>query len=373
MGFYDSLGIAKRINAAAYYTALGGSIMSPEVIAAMNDASKSFISMHELQLKAGQKIAKLTKNEGAFITTGAAAAIVLSILAFRTKGDINEIQRIIDGKGGPSEIIVQTGHRIPYDPAIRLAGSTIVTVGNAVQTFEYELESAINANTTAIFFVAGAHLATPTLSLEKVVKIARKYKVPVVVDAAAQLPPLSNFWHFTKDCGADLVIFSGGKTLQGPQSTGLILGKSVWIEAIRANGSPFQRLARAFKVGKEEIAGITTAVERYITRDHVAEFKSWERVIDAWVAGLATISGVRVLREELNEAGQPIPRVAIHFPRDIALDVIATLQKLDPIVEVVHDFRSTIWLSADGLQKGEDVIVLEQIRKALAKHGFKSL
>ena len=372
MGFYEDLGVPTRINAAAYYTALGGSIMAPEVLAAMNDASRSFISMHELQLKAGQKIAKLTQNEGAYITTGAAASIVLSILAFRTKGDIHEIQRIIDGKGAPSEVIVQTGHRIPYDPAIRLAGSTIVTVGNAVQTFEYELESAINENTTCIFFVAGAHLATPTLPLETVVRIAGKYKVPVVVDAAAQLPPLSNLWHFTKNAGADLVIFSGGKTFKGPQSTGLILGKSEWIEAVRANGSPFQRFARAFKVGKEEIAGITTAVERYVNHDHAAEFKSWEKVIDAWVAALSPISQLKVLREELNEAGQPIPRVAIHFPNHTALEVIAELQKLHPIVEVVHDFRNIIWLSADGLQEGEESVVLTQVKLALAKLGFKT-
>ena len=372
MDFYGSLGVAKRINAAAYYTALGGSIMGPEVITAMNDASKSFISMHELQLKAGKKIAKLTKNEGAFITTGAAAGIVLSLLAFRTKGDINEIQRIIDGTAGPSEVIIQTGHRIPYDPAIKLAGSTIITVGNAIQTFEYELESAINTNTTAIFYVAGAHLAAPVLSLEAVVRIARKHKVPVVVDAAAQLPPLSNLWHFTRDCGADLVIFSGGKTFKGPQSTGLILGKANWIEAVRANGSPFQRFARAFKVGKEEIAGITTAVERYVNHDHAGEFKSWEKVIDVWVSELSPIGNLKVLREELNEAGQPIPRVAIHFPKEIALDVVAALQKLDPIVEVVHNLRDTIWLSADGLQKGEEKIVIAQVKKALAKFNFKA-
>ena len=358
MAFYESLGVSKRINAAAYYTALGGSIMSADVIAAMNDASKSFISMHDLQLKAGKKIAKLTKNEGAYITTGAGAAIALSILAFRTKGDINEIQRIVDGTAG---------HRIPYDPAIRLAGSTIVTVGNAIQTFEYELESAINSKTTAIFYVAGAHLATPTLSLETVVSIARKYKVPVVVDAAAQLPPLSNLWHFTKECGADLVIFSGGKTLKGPASTGLILGKSAWIEAVRTNGAPFQRLARAFKVGKEEIAGIVTAVEQYVNLDHAAEFDGWERVINAWVNELSIVPKIKVLKEDLNEAGQPIPRVAIHFSSDIALEAVAALQELDPIVEVVHNFRNTIWLSADGLQKGEEKVVTEQVKKALAK------
>jgi uncharacterized pyridoxal phosphate-dependent enzyme len=367
MAFYESLGVAKRINAAAYYTALGGSLMSAEVIAAMNDASKSFISMHELQLKAGAKIAKLTKNEGAYITSGAAAAIALSILAFRTKGDIPEIQKIINGTAGPSEIIIQCGHRIPYDPAIRLAGSTIVVVGNAIQTFEYELESAINSNTTAIFFVAGAHLATPTLPLETVVRIARKHKIPVVVDAAAQLPPPSNLWYFTKDCGADLVIFSGGKTLKGPAPTGLILGKLIWIDAIRANGSPFQRLARAFKVGKEEIAGIVTAVEQYVNLDHAAEFEYWERTTNMWVDELSNIPKIKVIKEDLNEAGQPIPRVGIHFSSDIALEVIAVLQELDPIVEVVHNYRNTIWIGADGLQKGEEKLVTQQIKKALAK------
>lgn len=370
MGFYDSLGVSRRINAAAYYTAIGGSIMGPEVIAAMSDASQSFVSMHELQLKAGNKIARLTKNEGAFITSGAAAAIVLSILAFRTKGNIDEIQRIIDGRAGSSEVIVQTGHRVPYDPAIRLAGSNIVTVGNALQTFEYELESAINQNTTAIFFVAGAHLATPTLSLETVMRIAQKNNVPVVVDAAAQLPPVSNLWHFTKNLGADLVIFSGGKTLKGPQSTGLILGKSSWIECVRANGAPFQRLARSFKVGKEEIAGITTALELYVNRDHAEEFKNWSGVIDRWIAELSLFKDLRVLRDELNEAGQPIPRVAIHFEKEIVLEIIKTLQELSPIVEVVHDSHKSIWLSADGLQKGEESIVLDQIKIALLHHGF---
>lgn len=367
MSFYESLGVSKRINAAAYYTALGGSIMSADVISAMNDASKSFISMHDLQLKAGKKIAKLTKNEGAYITTGAGAAIALSILAFRTKGDINEIQKIINGTAGPSEVIIQCGHRIPYDPAIGLAGSKIVVVGNAIQTFEYELEAAINSNTTAIFYVAGAHLATPTLPIETVVRIARKHKIPVVVDAAAQLPPLSNLWTFATEDGADLVIFSGGKTLKGPASTGLILGKSIWIEAVRANGAPFQRLARAFKVGKEEIAGIVTAVEQYVNLDHAAEFDGWEKVINMWVEELSTIPKIKVLKDDLNEAGQPIPRVAIHFSSNIALEAIAKLQELDPIVEVVHNSRNIIWLSADGLQKGEEIMVMTQVKKALAK------
>jgi L-seryl-tRNA(Ser) seleniumtransferase len=365
MDFYQSLGITKRINAAACYTALGGSLMPEEVLAAMNDAAKSFISLHELQQKAGAKIAKLTKNEGAFITTGAAAGIVLSVLACRTRGNLVEIQKIIDGTAGESEVVMFAGQRIPYDAAIRLSGSKLVTVGDAIQSFDYQLEAGINERTTAIFFIAGAHLATPALSLDKTIKIAKKYSVPVIVDAAAQLPPLSNLWRFTTDEGADLAIFSGGKALHGPQSSGLILGKHDFIEAVRANGAPFQRLGRAFKASKEEIAGLLTAIELYVAKDHEREWRDWSATVDSWIIALAEIKGCHIYRDDINEAGQPVPRVAIKLPSDSALDVVEKLQKLDPIVEVVHNSRSMIWISPDSLQPGEGKIVIEQLKKVL--------
>lgn len=367
MGIYESLGIKTRINAAACYTALGGSIMPSEVVAAMNEAAKSFISLHELQQKAGEKLAKLTKNEGAFITTGAAAGIVLSILACRTRGDLTEIQRIIDGTSEPSEVIMFTGHRIPYDASIRTAGSQIVTVGDAIQSFDYQLEARINDRTTAIFFCAGAHLATPALSLEKTVDIAKKYSVPVIVDAAAQLPPASNLWRFTTELGADLAIFSGGKALRGPQSSGLVVGKSEFIEAIRANAAPHQRLARGYKASKEEIAGLLTAVELYLKRDHQADWQSWSNTVDAWVEALAGRTSCTIWRDDVNEAGQPTPRVAIELPSSSVLDVIAKLQALDPIVEVVHDSRKMIWISPDSLQPGEEPVVITQLLQALPK------
>lgn len=365
MDFYQSLGVTKRINAAACYTALGGSLMSDEVLAAMNEAAGSFISLHELQEKAGEKIARLTKNEGAFITTGAAAGIVLSILACRTRGDLTEIQKIIDGRACDSEVVMFAGQRIPYDAAIRLAGSKLVTVGDAIQTFEYQLEAGINEKTSAIFFCAGEHLATPALSLEKTIKIAKKYSVPVIVDAAAQLPPLSNFWKFTKDSGADLAIFSGGKALHGPQSSGLIVGKKNFIEAVRANGAPYQRLGRAFKASKEEIAGLVTAIESYVNKDHDGEWQKWSTTVNYWLAELAELKGCHIFRDDINEAGQPVPRVAIRLLDHSALMIIEKLQKLDPIVEVVHDSRSMIWISPDSLRPGEEKIVIEQLRRVL--------
>lgn len=365
MGFYESLGVKTRINAAACYTALGGSIMPQPVLDAMVEASRSFISLHELQQKAGEQIARLTKNEGAYITTGAAAGIVLSILACRTRGDLAQIQRVIDGKAGRSEVIMFAGHRIPYDAAIRLAGSELVTVGDAIQAFEYQLEAGITEHTSAIFFCAGEHLARPALSLEKTIEIGGRYGVPVIVDAAAQLPPTSNLWRYTRELGADLAIFSGGKALRGPQSSGLIVGKQEFIEAVRANGAPFQRLGRAFKASKEEIAGLLTAIDLYIHRDHDLDWKRWSAIVDAWTSTLSSQTQCAVRREDINEAGQPTPRVTITLPEENAVEIIAQLQKLDPIIEVLHDSRRVIWISPDSLQAGEEDLVTTQLLKVL--------
>ena len=365
MDIYESLGIKKRINAAACYTALGGSIMSEPVLQAMHDAAQSFISLHEFQRKAGEKIANLTNNESAFITTGAAAGIVLTILACRTRGSEITIQQIINGTAKRSEVIMFAGQRIPYDSSIRTAGSELVTVGDAIQSFDYQLEAAINEHTTAIFFCAGAHLAGPALSLERTIDIASKHQVPVIVDAAAQLPPVSNLWRFTRNLGADMAIFSGGKALRGPQSSGLIVGKLPWIEAVRVNAAPYPRLARGFKASKEEIAGLLTAVEIYVTRDHQADWNGWSAIVDSWLTELTGMTACRVWRDDVNEAGQPTPRVAIQLPEPTALAVIERLQALDPIVEVVHDSRRMIWISPDSLQSGEEAIVIQQIKKVL--------
>ena len=368
MSFYESLSVTKKINAGTTYTAIGGSIMPPEVMAAMHDASKSFVSMHELQLKAGAKIAKLTKNDAAYITSGGAAGIVLSILALRTQGDLAAIGRIIENTAPESEVIMHVGHRIPYDPAVRLAGSRIVTIGNALQTFDWELESAINSKTTAILYAAGAHLAGPVLPLETVIRIAHSHDVPVLVDAAAQLPPYSNLWHFTQELGADLVIFSGGKALRGPQASGLILGKEKWIEAVRANGAPFQRLARALKVGKEEIAGLTTAIDMYMNRDHAAELQEWNRILDYWWSELKSFSRVGLTREDTNEAGQPVPRIQIFFPDDSALGVVEDLRDGSPSIEVVHDSKNRIWIGSDCLQDGEEIAVIARLMEILSAY-----
>lgn len=363
MNFYENLGIKTKINAATTYTVLGGSLMPDEVILAMNQASKSFVDMHELQSKAGEKLAKLTKNDSAYFTSGCAAAIVLSILAFRTKGDLVKIGKLIENALEPAEVIVQTGHRIPYDPAITLAGAKIVTVGDAIQTFPWQIEAAINSNTVGIFFTAGAHLAQAALDLEKVVEIAHAHDLPVVVDAAAQLPPVENLWKFTKSLGADLVLFSGGKALRGPQSSGMILGDAFWIEAIRANGAPNQRMARAMKVGKEEIAGLLTAVERYVSLDHDAESARHKKIVNYWAENLKSSKNYSLEIENLNEAGQPVPRIRISFTEDRAIEAVEKLKNSNPSIEVVHNSKNSIWLSPDCIENEEEIIVAESFNK----------
>jgi uncharacterized pyridoxal phosphate-dependent enzyme len=236
---YRALGVRPVINASATLTALGGSVMPAEVTAAMEQASRWHVDMHELHQAVGRELALLTRNEAAYVTSGCAAAIVLAVLACATSGDPGAISKMPGGAGLRTEVIMHRAHRIPYDRAVELAGGTIVEIGNVIQTFSWELEAAITGQTAAVLWVAGSHLPQQAvLGLAETAAIARKHGVPVIVDAAAQVPPASNLWRFTTEFGADLALFSGGKALRGPQPTGLLLGKRELVEAARANGAP---------------------------------------------------------------------------------------------------------------------------------------
>src|SRR5215213_10063418 len=182
MGVYDRLGMRRVINADATLTRLGGSLMSPEVLEAMCEAASSFVDMYELQQVVGKRLAELTRNEAAYVSTGAASGLVLATLAAMTQGDLPTIADLIEtGEAPKDEVIVHRAHRIPYDPAIRLAGARIVEVGNRLQTFPWELEAKITARTAMVFYAAGEHLASGALSLTETVEIAHSHGVPVVV------------------------------------------------------------------------------------------------------------------------------------------------------------------------------------------------
>jgi L-seryl-tRNA(Ser) seleniumtransferase len=371
MGIYEELGVRRIINANARWTALGGSKMPEPVLAAMNEASGAYVDMHELQRAVGHRIAELTRNEGAFITTGAAAGLVVSVLAAMNRGDLTTIAQAIEGRTpARHEVVIHRAHRIPYDPAVRLAGARMVEIGNALQTFPWELEAAIGEATAAVLFVAGEHLAPAALSLEQTVEIAHARGVPVIVDAAAQLPPPENLWRFTRELGADLAVFSGGKDLRGPQASGLIVGAAEWIEACRVNGSPYQRLARPMKAGKEEMIGLLAAIKVYLAVDHAARAAWFEATVQDWIDAVAGLPGVAANRQFPDEAGQPAPRAHIAVdPAIVGLtgaDLHRRLWEGEPGIAVALAGPNAVSLSPTVLDGDDPAIVGRRLREILA-------
>jgi L-seryl-tRNA(Ser) seleniumtransferase len=372
VSFYKGLGLEPVINAATTLTVLGGSLMPDDVLDAMNDAAGSFVDMHELHVAAGKRLAELTNNEAAYVTSGCASAIVLAVLGIRTGGDPSAILTYPGHGEAPHEVIMHAAHRIPYDAAVALAGATIRQIGDIRHTDPWELDAAITDKTAAVLYVAGSHLPQVALPLKEVVDIAHERGVPVVVDAAAQLPPVENLWHFTRDEGADVVLFSGGKALRGPQASGLMVGRADLIEAARQNGAPYSRWARAMKVGKEEIAGLVTAVARFVSLDHDVIQRGWLHIVEDWRARFSGINGVVPSVELTNEAGQPVPRLhlAISDP-DWAAATLAAITASTPRVAVLPDRANKrprgLWLSPDLLRDGEADIVQRVVLSAISQ------
>lgn len=370
MSEYAALGVPPVINAVARLTKFGGSIMHPQVVAAMNEAARHYVDMHDYQRKAGERIAELTRNEAAYVTTGAAAGMVVATLACSIGNDLHALARTVAGERPPRDEVIMFGcQRMPYDTAVRLAGARIVTVGNALQVFDWEFEAAFNERTAMVLFVAGAHFAKGALSLERTVEIAHAHGVPVVVDGAAQLPPVENLWRYTREQGADLAVFSGGKDLRGPQASGLVLGKRELIETCRMHGTPHQRLGRPMKVGKEELAGVLEAVSIYVNTDHEARVAGFEATVEGWIERLGSIPGVTASRAFPNEAGQPTPRLRLDIDPNVtgvsAEQTQARLIEEEPRV-AVDAFSGALWVTPDCLEAGEEDIVAERVGQVLA-------
>ncbi|CAN5118747.1 aminotransferase class V-fold PLP-dependent enzyme [soil metagenome] len=370
-GLHARLGVRRVINANAHLTRLGGSLMPPPVLEAMREAAGAFVDMHELQRAVSRRLAEITRNEAALVCAGASAGMFLSTLACMTGRDPHAVSRLV--RGGPDilarrEVVIHCAHRTPYDPAIALAGARIVQIGNALQTFEHELETALSDRTAAVFYVAGAHVARGALPLETVIRIAHAAGVPVIVDAAAQLPPPESLWRFT-EAGADLVLFSGGKELRGPQPSGLIVGRAELVAACEGHAAPHQRLGRPMKVGKEEMAGLLAAVELYLTQDHAAAALRCERITADWVALLDRLPHVSASRDFPGEAGRPLPRALVTFEPALGLAaaaVRATLLEGDPAIDVAVAGERSIHLNAELLGPAEETIVAERLRAVAA-------
>ncbi len=370
MGIYEDLGIRPLINASATLTRLGGSVMPREVVEAMVEASRHFIPLDELQRRVGERLATMTRNEAAYVSSGAAAGLALAAAACIAGTDPQKIAQLPDVTGLKNEVIIHKVHRNGYDHAVRQVGAKVVEIGDGERTTTADLEAAINENTAAIFWFQGAMTGRGDLPLEEVIAVANRHNVPVVVDGAAQLPPVENLWRYT-EMGAALAIFSGGKDLHGPQSSGLIVGRKDLIESCRINGNPNHSIGRPMKVGKEEMVGLLKAVELYLKRDHEARASQDDEVVAGWCGELNRVAGVHAERSFPNEAGQPLPRALVHIDsgttglsRDAVVDALETGT---PSIVVSKGGDDGIYLNPMTLADGEEQIVLDRLLEILQR------
>src|SRR5262249_37888001 len=284
--YFRELGVRPFINAAGTYTAMTASLMPPQVIEAMTYAAKHYVMLDELHDRVGARIAELLHCDSAMVTSGAASALTLGARACLTGADARKIVELPNLAGMKSEVIIQKSHRFGYDHAVRNCGVRLVEV----ETRE-EMERAINPQTAMMLFYNNNN-AEGRIRDEEFVQIGKKHGVPTLNDAAADVPPVDNLWKYTK-MGFDLVAFSGGKGLRGPQSAGLLLGRKDLIAAARLNAPPNgNTVGRGMKVNKEEMVGMLAALELYLATDHAAEQREFEARAEAIRKSAAAVAGV---------------------------------------------------------------------------------
>ena len=358
MGIFEELGIRPYINAHDTYTVYGGSRMSAETLEAMRQISGHFVDYDELQRKAGEKIAALTRNEGAYVTNGASGAILLATAVCLARGDAYRYMRLPQTDARNEVIILNCQHNA-YDKAIAAAGAKPVMIGDADETLPEELAGVIGENTAAVFYFPNIRYEFASLPLETVIKIAHGKGVPVVVDAAALLPPVENLWRFT-GMGADLAIFSGGKTLCGPQDSGLILGRADLIRDCQRFGAPTHGICRSSKTSREAIAGLYAAVKRYVEQDQEASAKALHALADSMSDRLKA-AGLDARIVPYGPVGQTYPRVFARLPGALKAADVRRKMLEEGIYIGISVPENEIYISPLNLTKDEADTVIEKL------------
>lgn len=367
---YRRIGVAPIINATGSVTRLGGTRTRPEVLAQMAGAARVMVNIDELNEKAGAEIARLTGAEAGLVTNGAAGGLLLQAAACIAGSDPVKMQRLPDTPEMRNEIIIQTMHRFPYDQAYRAAGARLVAIGNFMFNHPWELEGAINERTAAVAYLCAPFTSRRVMPLAQVCEIAHRHAVPVIVDAASMLPPRANLRRYLRE-GADLVIFSGGKGVRGPQGTGILCGRADLIAAARANGSPAQFLGRPMKVAKEEILGLVTALAMFVAEDEAAEMAHYRSLAQRVVDSLVEVPGLRISLQH-DGIDYLIPTAVLHlggdWPGPPARQVAAALQQGDPPI-YLQQLGPPDELMVDplNLTEAETDIVIRRLRETLTE------
>lgn len=360
--YFKELGIRPFINAAGTYTTMTASLMPPEVMDAINYASKSFVSLIELHDAAAKRIAELIGCEAAMVTAGAASALTLGTAACMTGTNQEFIRRLPDTAGMKTEVIILKSHRYGYDHAVRNCGIRFVEV----ETRE-ELERAVNSNTVMMLYFNAAE-PNGAIKAAEFAELGRKHSVPTFNDAAADVPPTENLSKYLK-MGFDLVTFSGGKGLRGPQSAGLLLGRADLIRAARLNSSPYSdSIGRGMKVNKEELLGMMVAVERYVKRDAAAEWREWEKRIRIVADSVASLPSVKT-ETFVPEIANAVPHLRITWDETkLKISPRGATERLrdgEPGIELRPGARECLEVAVWMLQPGEAQVVGRRIRQVL--------
>jgi L-seryl-tRNA(Ser) seleniumtransferase len=395
---YDELGVPTVINAASTKTRIGGSLIREEAVEAMSEAAEAFVRLSDMQARASELITELTGAEAGYVASGAAASMTLGVAACIAGDDVGVMSRLPHTEDVPDEVVMPRTHRNGYDHALRAAGASIVDVGNAdnalgtgsKDTEPWEIDDAIGRDTVAVAYMQKSYSEPP---LEDIVDVAHEHDIPVIVDAAAELPPRENFTRFI-EANADLVVFSGGKAIRGPQTTGILAGRKdlvqsaacqhldmhvaeeVWdppadlIDRDRLKGVPRQGIGRHLKVGKEELAGLIRALQLFIEEDQDALDEEWAVRTKIIFEGIRDVPGLTL---EVTE-GQKLmvaPEVYVEVDADeagiSATKLVRELRRETPRIFVGPDHLQSEAFTVNPmcLTDEEADYVVERIRSYL--------
>jgi L-seryl-tRNA(Ser) seleniumtransferase len=357
---YEELSVTTVINGQGTMTMLGGSLMRPEVEAAMALASQHFCSIPELEVAAGKRIAEMLKLPADYtglVTSGAAAAMQSGLAGILTGDNEQFIQQLPDLSGMKSEVIIQKTHRNGFDHQLRSTGVKLIEI----ETRD-DLRKAVNPKTAMMHFSNFAN-AAGQIKVDEWVKLGKEYKIPCFNDAAADTPPVSHLWDYA-NMGYDLIAFSGGKAIRGPQCAGLLIGRKDLVAYALLNNSPHEdTLGRSQKVGKEEIVGMIKALESYLKEDHEALTKEWWRRLDSISAEITKVPGVST-SFSVPDIANHVPHLEIHWdPRNISMepvDAVKELRRGKPSV-VLASTESGLIMNSFMLQPGEEKILGERL------------
>lgn len=360
--FFKELGLKTFINAAGTYTSMTGSLMPKEVIEAISYGATEYVNLDDLQDKVGERIAELLECEYATVSSGCFGAMSIGMAGILTGKDPKKVKQLPNTDGMKNEVIIQESHTIGYAQALTNVGAKVVKVKTAKQ-----LEKAITDKTCMLWFL-NAHTDRGEIKWEEFVALGKKHDIPTFIDCAADVPPVENLFRFTK-IGFDLVAFSGGKGLRGPQSAGLLLGKREYIEAARMHTPPRgETIGRGMKVNKEEVLGMLAALELYLEKDHDKEWEMWESQIQLISDSATSIAGV--------ETEIHVPPYANHVPslrirwdeKKVKIspnEVRKQLTEGHPSIQTVGDSKSvgiTTWMMVPGQER----VVAKRVKEILS-------